>query len=100
MHSPAAIRATSRASLPEQRWSWRTAELMQGCRIGFGAAAVGHNNGIAAGMALQVDRCTIRSGAQESGIIAQGVSMVRSLEQTTMRRVYLRILPFAALTYF
>src|SRR3954468_10478842 len=26
--------------------------------------------------------------------------MVRSLEQTTMRRVYLRILPFAALTYF
>src|SRR4051794_38895858 len=31
---------------------------------------------------------------------AQGVTMVRSLEQTTMRRVYLRILPFAALTYF
>jgi ACS family tartrate transporter-like MFS transporter len=26
--------------------------------------------------------------------------MVRSLEQTTMRKVYLRILPFAALTYF
>jgi ACS family tartrate transporter-like MFS transporter len=26
--------------------------------------------------------------------------MVRSLEQSTMRRVYLRILPFAALTYF
>lgn len=26
--------------------------------------------------------------------------MVRSLEQATMRRVYLRILPFAALTYF
>src|SRR3954465_8785654 len=73
---------------------------MQSCRIGFGAAAVGHNNGIAAGTALQVDRCTLRSGAQESGIIAQGVSMVRSLEQMTMRRVYLRILPFAALTYF
>src|SRR5437879_12343326 len=26
--------------------------------------------------------------------------MVRSLEQITMRKVYLRILPFAALTYF
>src|SRR5580765_2533533 len=26
--------------------------------------------------------------------------MVRSLKQTTMRKVYLRILPFAALTYF
>src|SRR5256886_17389456 len=26
--------------------------------------------------------------------------MVRSLEQLTMRKVYLRILPFAALTYF
>src|SRR5437763_17164801 len=26
--------------------------------------------------------------------------MVRSLEQMTMRKVYLRILPFAALTYF
>jgi len=26
--------------------------------------------------------------------------MVRSLEQVTMRKVYLRILPFAALTYF
>src|ERR1700726_3935603 len=30
----------------------------------------------------------------------QGVTMVRSLEQITMRKVYLRILPFAALTYF
>jgi ACS family tartrate transporter-like MFS transporter len=30
----------------------------------------------------------------------QGVTMVRSLEQMTMRKVYLRILPFAALTYF
>src|SRR5260370_38425972 len=29
-----------------------------------------------------------------------GVTMVRSLEQLTMRKVYLRILPFAALTYF
>src|SRR5579863_9168402 len=26
--------------------------------------------------------------------------MIRSLEQMTMRKVYLRILPFAALTYF
>src|SRR5216110_1838888 len=30
----------------------------------------------------------------------RGVTMVRSLEQMTMRKVYLRILPFAALTYF
>src|SRR5438045_7814958 len=30
----------------------------------------------------------------------RGVQMVRSLEQMTMRKVYLRILPFAALTYF
>src|SRR5579862_9227169 len=30
----------------------------------------------------------------------KGVIMVRSLEQIAMRKVYLRILPFAALTYF
>src|ERR1700742_1524626 len=32
--------------------------------------------------------------------VPRGVPMVQSLEQTTIRKVYLRILPFAALTYF
>src|SRR5207237_6019504 len=36
----------------------------------------------------------------KSGKVPPGVTMVRSLEQLTMRKVYLRILPFAALTYF
>jgi ACS family tartrate transporter-like MFS transporter len=38
--------------------------------------------------------------AEQKGEDPEGVTMVRSLEQTTMRKVYLRILPFAALTYF
>src|SRR3954447_15889575 len=50
-------------------------------------------------------RCKLRGARyvpapKKAAWIARGVSMVRSLEQTTMRKVYLRILPFAALTYF
>src|SRR6184192_3158111 len=68
--------------------------------IGFPAAAVGHREANAS-----VGHRKRRFGRLMFGLPAKrqsprGVTMVRSLEQMTMRKVYLRILPFAALTYF
>jgi hypothetical protein len=52
---------------------------------------------------LVPERCfapTFAYRAKRKGEDPGGVTMARSLEQITMRKVYLRILPFAALTYF
>jgi len=55
-------------------------------------------------------RATRFRGATAAGYVARDVGkparhsreemMIRSIEQTTMRKVYLRVLPIAALSYF
>src|SRR5207302_4190745 len=70
-------------------------------RIDRGVAAVGHRKPRRVSWSHKypglVALCSI---CPKSGKGPRGVIMVRSLEQLTMRKVYLRILPFAALSYF
>src|SRR5437764_5726133 len=64
--------------------------------IGFRDAAVGHRKaGASVGHTKRLVGRLMFDLPPKSGKAPQGVTMVRSLEQSTMRKVYMRILPFA-----